>query len=188
MTQSESVPESGRMSDNAVHAATGKNWDEWLSIMDAAGAAGWTHKQIVAFLHDEHGVGAWWQQMVTVEYERARGLRAKHERPDGFQVSVSKTLSAPVQEAFEAWNDRERRTQWMKQPDFTVRKATPAKSMRITWIDGQTSLEINFYEKGPGRSQVVAQHSKLQDSDMAAEMKAYWAADLNRLKAYLEGG
>ena len=32
------------------------------------------HKQIVALLYAKHNVGPWWQQMVTVTYEQARGL------------------------------------------------------------------------------------------------------------------
>jgi hypothetical protein len=29
----------------------------------------------VALLKDEHGVDGWWAEMVTLQYERARGLR-----------------------------------------------------------------------------------------------------------------
>ena len=68
----------------------------------------------------------------------------------------------------------------------TIRKATPNKSLRITWNDGKSSLEINFYSKDDDKSQVVVQHSKLPDAKSSAKMKAYWAKALDRLRASLE--
>ena len=67
--------ETTRMSDAAVQASTGKIWKEWFAILDKAGARKMDHKQIVAYLVKHHKVGPWWQQMVTVIYEQARGLR-----------------------------------------------------------------------------------------------------------------
>ena len=75
------------MSDEAVKAKTGKTWKEWFAILDKAGARKMTHKEIVQVLNSEHGVGPWWQQMVTVTYEHERGLRDRHEKPEGYQIS-----------------------------------------------------------------------------------------------------
>ena len=55
-----------RMSDEAVKAKTGKTWKEWFAILDKAGATKLTHQEIVKLLNTNHGVGPWWQQMVTV--------------------------------------------------------------------------------------------------------------------------
>src|SRR5512134_2277217 len=101
MSSTETPAEPKRMSDEAVRAKTGRIWPEWFAILDAAGAQQMTHQQIVAYLHNEHGVGPWWQQMVTVTYEQARGMRAKHQMPDGYQVSVSKTIAAPAAALYE---------------------------------------------------------------------------------------
>jgi hypothetical protein len=38
------------------------------------------HTEIARWLVAEHRIGGWWAQSVTVAYERARGVRAKHER------------------------------------------------------------------------------------------------------------
>ena len=54
--------------DDAVKKATGKTWTEWFTILDQAGAQKMNHRQIVTLLRDQHGVGSWWQQMVTVGY------------------------------------------------------------------------------------------------------------------------
>jgi uncharacterized protein YndB with AHSA1/START domain len=175
------------MSDAAVRAKTGKTWPEWFAILDKAGAAKLSHKEIVAHLVEQHHVGPWWQQMVTVTYEQARGLRAKHEKLGGFEISVSKTLNVPAAAAFTAWQDKRRRARWLPDPAVTIRKATPNKSMRLTWVDGQGSVDVNFYSKGEGKTQVSVQHGKLADAKEAASKKVYWSKALGGLKDLLEG-
>ncbi len=177
--------QSPRMSDAAVKAKTGKTWSEWFKILDAAGAKRMTHQEIVARLSKKRGVGPWWQQMVTVTYEQARGLREKHQKPEGYEISVSRTIGAPISKAFKAWTDEKIRKQWLP-ANLTIRKATTNKSLRISWEDGDTSLAVAFYPKGAGKCQVVAQHSKIPDAKAAAKMKRSWAQALDRLKEGLE--
>jgi hypothetical protein len=52
------------------------------------------------------------------------------------------------------------RKTWLPE-SITIRKATANKSMRITWIDEVTHLNVDFYSKGELKSQVVVQHSKI---------------------------
>ena len=176
-----------RMSDAAVQAKTGKTWPEWFAVLDTAGAAKMTHKQIAAHLHERLGVPGWWCQMVAVGYEQERGLREKHETPAGYQISRSKTLAVPVDRLYSAWHDKKTRGRWLRDPSFTVRKATENKSLRITWIDGVTSLEVMFYAKGKDKSQVSVQHSKLPDAAAAERSKKYWTGMLERLQELLQG-
>ena len=82
-----------------------RTWSRWFKHLDAAGAKKMTHQEIVAHLSDKHGVRPWWTQMVAVTYEQARGLRDKHEKPEGYEISVSRTIAAPVGKAFKAWTD-----------------------------------------------------------------------------------
>ena len=42
-------------------------------------------------------------QAIAVSYERARGMRAVGERADGFAVSASRTVAAPVERLFDAF-------------------------------------------------------------------------------------
>jgi len=177
-----------RVGDEAVQKATGKTWAQWFALLDKAGARTMSHKEIVSHLHGKVGVPAWWSQMVTVGYEQERGLRVEHERPDGFSISVSKTVAAGVDRLFEAFHERKVCRRWLEDSAFTVRKATPGKSLRITWIDGATSVEVNLYPKGDSKGQVSVQHSKLADAAEAQRMKAYWSAALMRLKEHLEAG
>ncbi len=91
--------------------------------------------------------------MVTVTYEQQRGLREVHQKSDGYAASVSKTIDAPVSDLYEAWNDAKQRARWLKSK-ITIRKATPNKSMRITWPKDVTSVEVNFYPKSGNKSRL----------------------------------
>jgi hypothetical protein len=175
-----------RMSDASLKEKTGKTWKEWLAILDKAGASKLSHQEIVKFLHAEHGVGPWWQQMVTVAYEEARGLREKHQKPEGFQISVSRTVNTSLTRLFKSVANEKARSVWLVEEGLVVRKATANKSMRVTWNDGKSSLEISFLPKGEDKSQIVVQHSKLPDAKSSARMKSYWNLALDRLRSSLE--
>jgi uncharacterized protein YndB with AHSA1/START domain len=177
---------SSRMSDEAVKAKTGKTLTEWFAVLHKDGAKKLTHQEIVKLLGTKHDVGSWWQQMVTVAYEQHSGLRSKHERPDGFQISVSRTVSVPLAKLYKAFASEKSRTQWLAEDNLVVRTAIPNKSLRVTWIDGKTSLEIAFLPKNENKSQVVVQHSKLRSAAAAAKMKIYWGKALDQLRATLE--
>lgn len=174
------------MSDAAVQAKTGKTWAEWFALLDAAGAKKMDHKQIVAVLNDQHAVGPWWRQTVTVNYEQARGLRAKHETTTGFQVGASRTISASAGQLFKAWKDARTRARWLPETGLVIRKSTPDKSLRITWSDGATHLDVELYPKGETKTQVTIQHSKLPNAAAVTRYKAFWSAALDRLKAQLQ--
>ena len=173
--------------DDAVRAKTGKGWKEWFALLDKAGARKMEHKDVALYLYKTHKVDGWWSQMITVGYEQARGMREKHQRAAGhYDISVSRTLEVPISKVFNAWQNEPIRNKWLKENGLTIRKATPNKTMRITWVDNNTSLEVYFYSKGPAKSQVVVQHSKLPNAQAAAKMKTYWSKQLDRLKEFLK--
>lgn len=171
------------ISDEAVHAKTGKVWKEWFTILDKAGARTMSHKEVVAVLHSNYHIGPWWQQMITVTYEQAMGRREKHEKPDGYSISISKTIPCSDKAAFTAFHDERFRKRWLINT-LTIRKATLNKSMRITWEDG-TNVEVNFYPKSETKAQVVVQHGKLSTATKAEAMKKFWRIKLEELSSTL---
>ncbi len=175
-----------RMSDAAVKAKTGKPWAGWFAVLDKAGAKKLDHKSIVTFLHKQYGLGSWWEQMVTVSYEQARGLRKPHEKPEGYEIAKTKTFAVPCAALYDAWNDGQKRRLWLRDPGFEIRKATPDKSLRFTWVDGKTQVVADFYSQGRSKSRIAVQHRKLPSAKAAASMKAYWAAQLEGLQAFLK--
>src|SRR5262245_38306938 len=112
------------ISDEAVKSATGKPWNEWFKLLDKAGAAKMDHRTIAAFLHDDLKCPPWWSQMVTVAYEQERGLRERHQSPDGYKVSVSRTLETTAAALDKAWRDQRVRNGWLSE-SIEIRKTTP---------------------------------------------------------------
>ena len=174
------------MTDEAVRKRTGKGWEQWFRILDRAGGRNMNHKQIVACLAKRSPeIGGWWMQMITVAYEQERGLRERHQKPGGYEISRSKTIGVSLSPLYNAWTDARLRRRWLPET-ITIRTATPRKSMRVTWADGKTSLSVNFYAQGSAKSQVVVQHIKLPDAKAAERMKTYWTKILEGLKKTLE--
>ena len=169
------------ISDAAVQVATGKNWQGWFSVLDAAGALNMSHTQIAAYMHQAQGVPAWWSQMVANTYEHDHGLREKHQKPDGYEISVSKTMETAMAALFRAWIEPGRRRLWLPDGPLDLRKTTQDRFIRSTWVDGRTSVEVNLYDKGDSKSQVVVRHSKLAGSEEAERMKVFWREALRRL-------
>lgn len=170
----------GGVSSGAVKDKTGKGWNEWFVLLDREGASKLPHREIAKLLHTVHGVPSWWAQTVTVGYEQARGLRAEHEKPGGFEASASKTFNVPAAELFRHFNEADLRPAWLGGLKMTIRKATEPKSIRATWADS-TNVGFYFTPKGGSKSAVQIQHGKLKDEADVQARKAFWQAALARL-------
>ena len=176
-----------RTSDESVLKATGKVWDEWFRLLDRWGAKEKRHAEIARWLVEGQRVDGWWAQSITVAYEQERGMRAPGQRPDGtFSVSASKTIAAPVERLFGAFEDEGLRRRWLGDFEIDVRTAQPSKSMTAAWEDGSTRLAIGFYPKSPDKSQVSLAHERIPSPQQADELKAFWRERLNVLKEQLE--
>jgi hypothetical protein len=176
------------MSDAAVKAKTGCPWARWVKALDHAEAHTWPHREIAAFVQEKYGVSGWWAQTVTVGYERIKGLRAIGQRRGGsFEASKSATFAVSVADLFAAWRDSGARARWLGDVGLTVRKATPNRSMRITWNDG-SAVDLWFTGKGAAKSQVQVTQRKLPDRAAAENAKAFWAEKLDTLRGALASG
>ena len=65
-----------------------------------------------------------------------------------------------------------------------VRTQTPDTSLRATWHDG-TPLDVYFWKKGAGRSQVQLQHRELPSRAAADCVRRDWTERLTALGAAL---
>lgn len=173
------------ISNDTVEKKTGKGWEAWLQLLDDQDASRWQHKQIAIYLHEHHGLDDWWAQAVTVGYEQARGLREKHQKPDGYEISVSKTFQAQLDKLYQAWTEVAVRQHWLSDLGITISRATPHKSLRAALPD-QTRLSVQFYPQSNGKVQITVHHMKLADSQDAEASKAFWKRALERLKTHCE--
>ena len=174
-------------SDAVIQANTGKSWDEWFKVLDRWGAVERPHAEIARWVGEEHGVGGWWAQGVTVAYEQARGLRAPGQRRGGlFEVNASKTVAVPVERLYEAFIDPGLREHWLPGASMEVRTTRPGRSIRANWDDGSTRLVVDFTAKGEAKSQVALVHERIADAATADELKAWWRGRVAALKQLLE--
>ncbi len=172
--------------NDAVLKATGRAWDEWLRLLDRAGAKKMPHKDIALMLSRKFEVPNWWSQMVTVGYEQARGLRAVNQKKDGYSANASRTLAVPVADLYDAWENAATRARWLAEAPMEVRRSTNGKSMRITWKTGNSNVDVGFFAKGPGKSSVQLSHSKLKSAAEVVRQKSFWKDALERLESLFE--
>jgi len=168
------------MSDASVKKQTGRNWAEWVRVLDAEGSAAKSHREIARYV-SSLDTPDWWSQMVTVGYERIRGLRELGQKRSGdYEISKSKTIAVPLGKLYAAFSSSRARARWLAGVKLTVRGATPQKRMRLRWGD-DTPVEISFAPRGNAKSQVAVQHGKLPTKSEAERMKAFWAERLEAL-------
>lgn len=177
---------SAKISDEAVQKATGKNWHQWFTTLDKANAANMTHKEIVSLLRNKYNVSMWWEQMLAVEYEQSRGLRKKHEKPQGFEISKNKTINADISLLTKSWLDTRLRKKWLGDYKITNRRNSVKNTLRFTWNESGTIISVAFYEKGNSKTQVSVQHYKLKDSREAERTKKFWEEKLTNLENYFK--
>ena len=170
------------MSDEKVVAKTGRTWHEWTRLLDAEKASARPHGEIARLVQGKYGVGSWWTQMVTVGYERIKGLREIGQRRSGsYEASKSRTFDVTVETLFDAWADARTRRRWLDGAAPVVRTAARPKSMRLQWPDG-TIVAVWFMPKSDAKSTVVVQHMKLADKAAAEKAKTYWSGRFDALK------
>jgi hypothetical protein len=169
------------MTDAVLKEKTGCTWERWVHALDRHRADQMSHREITALVHDKYKVGPWWGQMVTVGYERIKGLRARGQRRDGsYEAGKSRTYDVPVATLFEAWADASVRRRWLDGASVKVRTATAPKSIRLGLDDGSI-IAVGFMAKGKTKSAVALAHTKLPDRETANRLKQYWSERLDAL-------
>lgn len=183
------------ISDAAVQAATGRKPDHWFRLLDAADLP--DHRARARWLQDEQGLGGWCAQTVTVEYERARGLRDAGQQSTGdYQASVQRTLPLEADTAWRLLIDAD----WMAGADWTegaafpapravgdeveVRAVRPSSLLRF-WIrrgGSKSTVEVSLAEKG-GRTVVRFRESGLGGARAREKAKERWAGVLEGMGA-----
>ncbi|MDQ6803303.1 MAG: hypothetical protein M3041_21080 [Acidobacteriota bacterium] len=173
------LAERAGMSDASVKKQTGRTWATWVKVLDEVQAAEKPHREIAQYV-SSLGTPDWWTQMVTVGYERIRGLRDKgQQRGGGYEATKSRTFPVPIKKLYAAFADARTRLRWLP-VKVNVKSARPNKRMRLAWDDG-TTVEIGFFSKADQKSSVALTHQKLPDKAAAEKMKSWWAERLDAL-------
>ena len=132
-----------RITDATLKKKTGKSWQAWITILNSANAHHLSHQQIADYLFNQHKLDSWWTQIITVGYEQHQGKRERYQKPDGYEISISKTIHTTPSTLYHAWINEEVRKTWLSE-SITIHKTTFNKSIRITWIDEVTNLNVDL--------------------------------------------
>ena len=172
-------------SDEVLKARTGCTWERWVGVLDYYRADKMAHRDIAALVSKKFKIEGWWSQAVTVGYERIKGLRARGQRRDGsYEANKSRTYNVPTATLFDAWANARMRGRWLDGEIGKVRTSTAAQSMRLDGKDGSI-VAVGFWPKGPSKSAVSVQHTKLRDQETATRLKKYWGERLDALRDVL---
>jgi len=172
-------------SDEVLKARTGCTWERWVGVLDYYRADKMAHRDIAALVSKKFKIEGWWSQAVTVGYERIKGLRARGQRRDGsYEANKSRTYNVPTATLFDAWANARMRGRWLDGEIGKVRTSTAAQSMRLDGKDGSI-VAVGFWPKGPSKSAVSVQHTKLRDQETATKLKQYWGERLDALREVL---
>ncbi len=195
-----------RASDEAVLAATGKNWQTWFGILNQNGAAEKTHKEIAAWLISAGWLAesqAWWAQGITVAYEYEIGRRVLGETQDaGFNMGIQRTFPLSAEKIWLFLTSEKGLPLWLGgvSSNFSLEKGSayetangtrgeirsvePAQRLRLTWQppdwQQKSTLQLYLLQKGENTS-LRFHHEGLKDSAQREKMKAHWQAVLNDL-------
>ncbi len=184
----------GELSNRTAIKSTGHDLEYWFKILDAFGQTH-GHTKAAEYLYAEHQVPAWHGQMITVTWERRRGLRQENQSCTGtFQVSVSRAIAAPVSWIAGVINDAKSRKAWLKGASpalakalddaFSAGKSVEMKKadyarMRYKWLSSVVELRVT----GKGdKSSIVADSSDLPDADAVGVRREAFALALDRLR------
>ena len=171
------------LSDKVLKEKTGCTWERWFKALDKQKAFEWDHTRIATFINEKYKVDGWWAQMITVGYERLKGLRARGQRRGGtWGADKSKTINAPIKAVFDAFTVGRRRSQWL--PGVVLRTSQPGKSARLGMPDG-TIAAILLTAKGPGKTAVAVGQDNLPSKSASDGKKAFWAGRLAALAELL---
>lgn len=198
---------SARISVERVIRATGHDWAHWFGVLDGFGCSDRGHKASAQHLHDDHGVGAWWSQSITIEYEVANGIREPSQRSDGkFGLSVQRTVAAPVERCWESFTTAAGLNAWFTsnaRVDFRVgglytspggdrckfKRIDRHSFIRMTWEHPKHSpgsiVEVGFDAKGDSTT-VGVSHTRIASKEETDDLKKAWSGVMDDFRAAVE--
>lgn len=162
----------------AIATATGRPWEEWVRLLEEAGARRMNHTAIATLALELMPEPArnkeWWAQGTAVAFEQYAGLRVPGQTCDGdFQLSTTRTVAGDKDEALRAWLELVgSRTEFGGVP-IEGTPSTSSTERRRYWraplADG-SRVAVNISDKQAGKSSIGLVHGGL-DSVEAIE---YW--------------
>ena len=193
----------GRVSSASVKKCTGKDWNQWVAILDKASASAWPHREIALLLKTKHKLTPWWQQGVAIGYEIHHGRRIEGRNEKGEYATVAtKTLRMNAKAAWKLLTSSEGMKLWL-QPfalfpwkagqSFEVdggifgeiRTLKPGVRARLTWQEAHWAkpsvVQLNVVPRKGEKCVLVIQHERIPSASLKGKLKEQWKKALQDL-------
>lgn len=195
------------VTNESAKAATGKTLDQWFAELDRWDGLKKGRRAVNNHLYEQK-LDPWWCTTIAIEYEKHHDARKKDGLFEGYFICSTKTISAPVEEVFAAWSDKDMLSRWFgestradvkdggtyKNKDGdkgTFLRVRENKDIRLTFenpaFSAPSQIDVQFQNKGKGKTGVLVNHTRIQARDEADGLRVAWAESLDRLKALCEG-
>lgn len=199
----------GAVSTVSVEKGTGRGWDEWLAILDEAGARAWTHQETVAYLARRYRLTEWWRQGVTGGYGVMTGKRVAGRNLKGeYSITVTKSMPVADKALWKLLASPEGLAAWLKPlGEFRlqakrafetedgafgeVRTMLAGRRARLSWRESdedKPSIVQLYVAHRPGaKSLLVFTHEGLVDGRRREPLRARWRAAAEALRGMIPG-
>ena len=197
------------VTDAECKKATGRTLKEWFKALSARGDQ-LQRRDTTQWLLGDMDKDVWWSTTVFVEYEREKGIVNKKDgRIEGYNICVTKTIGATVEEVYAAFSDPTALAKWFGTVTISAieegqkfrdkdgnsgeyLRVRPNKDLRFTWegkeSEATTQVDVALADKGKGKTGITLTHNRIQTRAEADGLRAAWGAAFDRLKSQLEGG
>lgn len=196
-----------RTKTESVEKHTGKNWDQWVSILKKAGADFWNYQEIVQFLKTKYKLSMWWLQIVANGFQVHTGVRQVGENSKGlYSVTMARNLNHSLVEVWNKFASQEGIQIWLNpMGNFSLnvgaqfeiadgiygelRTMMSRLRVRMKWINEEwpktTYVQFYMHEYKPGKCMIVVSHGDLASAKIKEEMRLFWLDRINRFIAFL---
>jgi len=171
-------------SNESLKIATGKDWLEWILILDAALAFDLKKDQIAARIQAKYKLEHAWAVKIADGYSEAMGLEDKTIKLTGSELTVTLTINASLQLVEQAFIEPALLSSWFRE-NLSLVKRNPGKNLRFDFRANEL-ITVNFFAKGPAKCQVGLNHSRITDEEALEERKTFWKESLSDLAALVE--
>lgn len=163
----------------AIENETGTPFREWVRIIDDAGGRDLDHTGIARMLVDQHHVGGWWAQGITVSYEQWIGRREEGQSSTGdFSASASRTVPGAMDAVADAF-DLFMAPRQVEIGIEDMRRTETAKwrYWRADISDG-SRLAVNLSAKNENRCVLAVEHKGIAAAKQRDTWKTLWKQTL----------
>jgi len=147
---------------------------------------GGNRTQFYIIMPKKHNLDPLWGNQLTLIFNDNFELREKNRPSDCYQTQSQRLISGPVQEVFEAWNNRKTRKKWLREYYFVVEHSITEQFLLLTWPDSSYSTEINFEAVSDDQTLIELTHQKIASHADALRLKTIWTYNLRMLDRFMQ--